>query len=149
MKDIKLSVTKQEVYDEVMQTTTYAGSKMTSDADAYERIPTVDEDSSQLDRYWSEAKDGACEMFKHELAFESETDGVWELELSLSESFDEALRASMERELHTYFVLSVTAKWYALTNKPEAADSIAQAMNCLESIHRKALYKRRPVRPQL
>ena len=44
------------MFKEVAQTTSYTGAKMDDDANAYERITTVDEDKSELQRFWDESR---------------------------------------------------------------------------------------------
>ena len=61
--EIVLKVSKSEVLHEVAQTTEYTGSKMDDDANAYERISTVDEDNSELQRFWDESRAEIAKMF--------------------------------------------------------------------------------------
>lgn len=180
------TVTMKEVYEEVAQTTSYTGSKMDGDANAYERIFTTDEDQSQLKRFWDESCIAFCEAMKKYLASDTATySGVQvvqprglsditgsavnpgigsivrpglgeslvgeiighEFKLSLSQSFDTALLPSMRKELVSYFVLNITAKWYIFTNKKEADGYAAMAADLLDGLRRKACYKKKPTRP--
>ena len=119
MTDIALTVNKESVYEEVAQTTSYTGAKM-NDELAYNRIFTTDEDKSMLERFWNESKNTACNSLKKILLNEVEREGIYQLSLGLSSSFDEALTESMERSLFSFFVMNITAKWYTFTNKEEA-----------------------------
>lgn len=143
---VKLTVNRKAVMDEIARTTSYTGSKM--GAEDYERIFTTDEDLKALDRFWNESTSDVCEVLKKYLAGEAEAeDGTYELTLELSVAFDDTLREPMERELFSYFVMSITGKWYAWANKVESDKYAAAAATQLEGIHRKACYKRRPTRP--
>jgi len=119
MTDIALTVNKESVYEEVAQTTSYTGAKM-NDELAYNRIFTTDEDKSMLERFWNESKNTACNSLKKILLNEVEREGIYQLSLGVSSSFDEALTESMERSLFSFFVMNITAKWYTFTNKKSA-----------------------------
>lgn len=146
MTEITLKVKKEDVYEEVAQTTSYTGAKM-DDEHAYERIFTTDEDKSMLERFWGECKNTVCNSLKKVLSDEGETDGEYELALGLSDAFDETLTASMQRSLFSFFVMNITAKWYTFTNKEEATGYATEAATYLDDIKRKAFFKKRPTRP--
>ena len=117
------------------------------DENAYDRIFTTDEDQSILGRFWNESKNTVCNTTKKLLASESETNGVFTLDMQLSASFDEALTESMQRSLFSFFVMNITAKWYTFTNKQEATGYATEAATYLEDIMRKAYFKKKPMRP--
>ncbi len=142
-----LIIDKAKVYEEIAQTTSYTGTKMQNDPDAYKRIFTTDADQSQLERFWSESCIIVCQTLKKYLVSDKETDGGHEFEMEFSKSFDAALLPSMRDELFSFFVMNITAKWYAYSNKEEAPQYAATALSLIEGVHRKACYKRRPVRP--
>lgn len=146
MIDIILTVNKEKVYEEVAKTTSYTGAKM-DDEFAYDRIFTTDEDKSMLERFWCESKNTICNSLKKTLLDETEADSEYRLSLGLSNSFDEALKESMQRSLFSFFVMNVTAKWYTFTNKEEAAGYATEAATYMEDIMRKAFFKRKPMRP--
>lgn len=151
--EVILDISKEDVYAEVAQTSSYTGAKMESDdGDAYDRIFTTDEDKSQLERFWNESCVTFCEMMKRYLVSDSliETNGTvtgHRFEMEFSKSFDEALLPSMRQELFSFFVMNITAKWYGFTNKKESPEYASAAATLLEGIHRKACYKRKPQRP--
>lgn len=141
-----LSVNKENVYNEVAKTTSYAGAKMDDEA-AYDRIFTTEEDKTMLERFWDESKNTICNSMKKFLVNEKESNDTYTLTLNLSASFDESLLESMERSLFSFFVMNITAKWYTLANKREATDYAAGAATNVEDIMRKAFFKKKPKRP--
>lgn len=147
MKNIIFSIDRAKVYEEVAQTTSYTGAKMVGDKDAYDRISVIDEDKSQLERFWAESCASAVEALKRFILKEDQTSEIFTMELELSPSFDDELVKSMQKELFSYFVMSVTSKWYTFTNKDESGDYTDAAASFLESVRRKAFYKRKPTRP--
>lgn len=146
MIDTTLTVNKEKVYEEVAQTTSYTGAKM-EDEHAYDRIFTTDEDKSMLERFWNESKNTVCNSLKKILLNEIEASGEYQLSLGVSSSFDEALTESMNRSLFSFFVMSITAKWYTFTNKEEATGYATEAAIYMEDVMRKAFFKKRPIRP--
>ncbi len=54
----------------------------------------------------------------------------------------------MGKSLRSYFIQSISAKWFVFTNKKEAGDYAAAATMHLDDVKRKAMYKRQPMRPR-
>lgn len=145
--DVTLSISRSEVFNEVAQTTSYTGAKMTDDKDAYNRISTVDEDQSELKRFWDESRAEVAQTFIRMLTSESMTGDTYNLVLNVSVSFDRALLPSMQLGLFSYFVQSIAAKWYVFTNKKEAGDFSDRGSALLEEVKEKAFFKKKPQRP--
>ncbi|MCM1318757.1 MAG: hypothetical protein NC217_00010 [Muribaculaceae bacterium] len=173
--EITLTLSKEDVMKEVAVTTAYTGGKMDKDENAFNRISTVDEDETHLERFWEECRADLCQELIGLVTFEGMTTttsavqpvnpdvpvltaiaptlpGVtlkehYELRLDVSRSFDSALLPSMKLSLFSYFVHGIAAKWYIYTNKGEAGDYADKASTLLDDIHRKALYKKKPTRP--
>ena len=110
--NIILSISKSAVFKEVGQTTSYTGAKMEADANAFERISTVDEDQPELGRFWDESRAEVAQAFIRMLVSEgmAEDGDTYQLELNVSVAFDNALLPGMELGLFSYFVQSITAK---------------------------------------
>lgn len=142
-----MTVRKEAVYEEVAKTSSYTGAKM-EEGSAYERIFTTREDREMLERFWNESKNAVACAMKKFLVSEEERDGVYELTLDFSASFDESLLKSMESSLFSFFVMSIVGKWYSFCNKEEASDYASGATTTLDDILRKAFYKRKPTRPR-
>ncbi len=145
--EITLTINQQSVLNEVARTTSYTGAKMDDDANAYERISTVDEDQGELQRFWDESRAEVAQTFMRMLTSESMEDGVYNLKLNVSASFDEALLPSMQLGLFSYFVQSIAAKWYVFTNKKESGEFANVGKGLLDEVREKAFYKKKPTRP--
>lgn len=146
--EIVLKVSKSEVLHEVAQTTGYVGAKMDNDENAYERISTVDEDNSELQRFWNESRAELAKAFIRVLEFEGmQSDDTYSLVLNVSVSFDVALVEGMQLGLYSFFVQNITAKWFVFTNKKEAGDYAGKAAEILAEIREKAHFKKKPTRP--
>lgn len=148
MKELKITIGKDRVYEEVAQTTSYTGAKMMEgDQGAYDRIFTTDADRSQLERFWAESCAAACEAMKKYLTGTDDTTDGFTMELELSASYDETLSDSIRKDMESFFVMNITGKWFSFTNKPECGDYAAGAASFLESVKRKACFKKKPKRP--
>lgn len=146
--DITLTVSKSEILQEVAQTTGYVGAKMDDDENAYERISTVDEDNSELQRFWNESRAELAKAFIRVLESEGmQSDDTYNLVLNVSVSFDVALVEGMQLGLYSFFVQNITAKWFVFTNKKEAGDYADKAAEILAEIREKAHFKKKPTRP--
>lgn len=166
--EITLSINKEDVMKEVAVTTAYTGGKMDKDDNAFNRISTVDEDETHLERFWEECRADLCQELIGLVSFEGMAfDDIihvnpdivvprvsavsrhmhYEVRLDVSKSFDNALLPSMKLSLFSYFVHGIAAKWYIYTNKGEAGEYADKAATLLDDIHRKALYKKKPTRP--
>lgn len=146
MNEKTLTTDKNDVYEEVAKTTSYAGAKM-DDATAYDKIFTTDADKEMLERFWQESKNTVCNVLKKQLVKEEETDGTYRLTLGLSAAFEDCLLPGMERSLRSFFVENIISKWFIFANKGEASVHAASAATHIEDIKRKALFKQRPTRP--
>jgi hypothetical protein len=149
-------INKQEVYTEVAQTSSYTGAKMDDDATAFDRISTTDEDQSQLERFWNETCVSVSEVMRRFLSDEGDAYTVsgdtktyvgYSFTFEFSSSFDTKLLPSMQKELFSFFVMNITAKWYGFTNKKESSEYATAAAGLLEGFHRKACFKKKPQRP--
>lgn len=145
--EITLQISKSAVLQEVAQTTNYTGAKMDDDEKAYDRISVVDEDNSELQRFWDESRAEVAKAFIRLLVSEGMNGDNYELKLNVSVSFDDSLQPSMELGLFSYFVQSITAKWYVYTNKKEAGTFDERGSELLQEVKEKAYYKKMPTRP--
>lgn len=155
MKNIRLTINKAYVYDEVAKTTAYAGAKMmVEDATAYERIFTTDEDRLLLERFWVETCNAVTNQFKPFLvSIDSQpiSHGVdlarnYSVGLELSSSYDDNLTEAVSTSLFSFFVASIVSKWFAFSNKPEAESYAVGAATIMDDVMRKIYYKKKPTR---
>lgn len=149
-----ITVNKKKVYDEVAKSTSYTGAKMAGDELAYERIFTTDEDQLMLERFWMECCNDATNEFRPFITSVTEQgdSGVISLgnnytaTLALPSSFDENLIPSMQNSLFSYFVNSISGKWYKMTNKEEYESYLRDAQTNLLDVRSKLYYRKKPTR---
>lgn len=151
--NVILSINKDAVFNDVAQTTSYIGAKMDDTMQAYERIFTTDDDKEKLMRFWDDSENLLCTNLKRFLVSEQETgsnaNATYNITLSLSSSFDIKLTRSIQNAIFSYFVASIVAKWFTITNKDEAAGYATEAAAHLEDALSKIYYKNKPQRPVL
>ena len=68
--EITLSISKEDVMQEIAVTTAYTGGKMDNDEKALHRISTVDEDENHLERFWEESRADICQELIGLVTFE-------------------------------------------------------------------------------
>lgn len=71
--EITLTLNKEDVMKEVAVTTAYTGGKMDTDENAFNRISTVDEDETHLERFWEECRADLCQELIGLVTFEGMT----------------------------------------------------------------------------
>lgn len=143
---VTLTINKKSVYEEVGKAASYVGAKM--DADTYDRMMVTDENEELLDSFWEEAKTTALNSLKEWLAEGKEDAGNFTVALELPPSFRLELKEAMQSGLFSFFVQTIVAKWFMITNKEEAGAYATAASGFIEQVH-KAMYERkRPQRPK-
>lgn len=145
--EITLTINKPAVLTEVARTTSYTASKRVGDDEALDRIATVDEDQEELQRFWDESRAEVAKSFIRLLASEGMNGDDYEVKLNVSGLFDMSLLPSMQLGLFSYFVQSITGKWYVYCNKEDAGAFADRGSALLQEVREKAFYKKRPTRP--
>lgn len=147
---IIIDIDKEAVIREVSQTTSYTGVKRDSkeDSEAYERLRTTEADGSQLERFWQESRTGLCDRLKRYLDAEGETSEGLRLQIRKPGSFDIVMLESIERDIYSYFVMSIIGRWYMLCNPQESEGYLTVSEALLKDIVRKVIYKIAPERPR-
>ena len=126
--NITLNVSKAEVLRQVAQSSAYIGAKRqeqpkAEDPEALDRIGTIDEDRSELERFFGEARvelvnliDGA--VVNEGFVVDNEPDH-YVLELKVPDDFNSALQSVYELGLTSYFVNSLLAMWLVYTHSDD------------------------------
>lgn len=144
METITLNISRKDVYTEVDKTTDYTGAKLNPKEDgARDRIVATEYDLKTLSRFWEETCSTANERLKEMFVGGSlPASEDYSVTLQVSVAFDKELIPSVEAALRSYFIVSITGKWYVFANKTEAAPYFAEAATLMEDVRRK-LYSRR------
>jgi hypothetical protein len=139
--EITLTISKPEVMKEVAQTTSYTGAKKVGDDGALDRIATVDEDQPELQRFWDESRAGLVQALIRVFVSDGMDGDNYEVKLSVPGNYNMTLLPSMQLELFSYFVYSITGKWYVYSNKEEAGAYAEMGDSLLQELMEKSLYR--------
>lgn len=168
MAELTLSILKSAVLNEVYKQTAYVGAKITQSdgTNAYDKIYATADDAAMMERFWKEAIAFTTGNLKSYLkscktkvlngvAAEIETSPAeavaaltLEIVLTMPEGrYNASQNNSIVVSLYSYFVNYMTARWMAITNKPEAEYYEKYAQTSMEDVMRKVFSKTRPAKP--
>lgn len=162
MKECELRIAKSEVYTEVAKTTAYIGAKLADadakqlDAEAYDRVMTVDEDGVMLERFFTQAEDIAttslsewCDVQAHTCPPNRDSDltDAYEVDLHMTDNFDDRLVPSIETALYSFFVEYVVYQWLMIAQPEMAPAHQEAAVKHLRDVSEKVHRRLRPERP--
>ena len=147
MRDIRISINKDEVYEEVAKTTAYIGGK-NLDANGkslYDQVFVTDADREMLEGYWNAAIGDVSVALYSVLAFENsyeeETFG-----LRVSNVFKETLVKTLETTAFSYVVNKIVAEWCLVVSKDKAEDYLSKANALLVKMDAILYIRKRPTR---
>ena len=143
MNTVVLTVSKDTVYQEVAKTTAYTGAKMKDEPQAYDRIPVIEADKVQLDRFWREACHTATQLFMPFLVTtDQEVDYV--AILQMSGSYDVNLNDSVQGALGSMFVNHLIRKWFEVTNRGDLELYQQLELDALRKLRSMIYYRKKP-----
>lgn len=143
MNTVVLTVIKDTVYQEVAKTTAYTGAKMKDEPQAYDRIPVIDADKVQLDRFWEEACHTATQLFMPFL-ITTEQNGNYVATLQMSGSYDVNLNDSVQGALGSMFVNHLIRKWFEVTNRGDLELYQQLEIDALRKLRSMIYFRKKP-----
>ena len=145
-----VNISKEKIYREVARATLYSGAKHPgSDAAMLSRVAVIDADRPMLGQFCDEALASARLALRQVLESAASDDSSITLVFRLSPASDGVQTAGICDSLTDYMEKAVTARWLAFSDKTGAEAYAAEAQMLLDECRRKALYKRKPMRPKL
>jgi|WetSurMetagenome_2_1015567.scaffolds.fasta_scaffold104977_2 hypothetical protein len=150
--DITITIKKSSVYEEVAKTTAYAGAR--DEEVKYDRVFTTEDDRLMLERFWREACTFSTDIMKKFIStvttpVNSQTVDLtddYEAVLSMPSAFDSNLTGSIQESLFSYFVNSISAKWFKITNRKDAEIYTADATSFLNKVKTDIFFRKNPTR---
>lgn len=143
MITVVLTVSKDTVYQEVAKTTAYTGAKMKDEPQAYDRIPVIDADKVQLDRFWREACHTATQLFMPFLVT-TDQNVDYVATLQMSSSYDVNLNDSVQGALGSMFVNHLIRKWFEVTNRGDLELYQQLEIDALRKLRSMIYYRKKP-----
>ena len=147
MRDIRISINKDEVYEEVAKTTAYIGGK-NLDANGkslYDQVFVTDADREMLEGYWNAAIGDVSVALYSVLAFEN-SDEEETFGLRVSNLFKESLVKTLETTAFSYVVNKIVAEWCLVVSKDKAEDYLSKANALLVKMDAILYMRKRPTR---
>lgn len=149
MRDIRISINRDEVYEEVAKTTAYIGGK-SLDANGkslYDQVFVTDADKEMLEGYWNASIGDVSVALDSVLAFENSDSGEEEtFGLRVSNLFNESLVKTLETTAFSYVVNKVVAEWCLVVSKDKAEDYLSKANALLVKMDAILYMRKRPTR---
>lgn len=148
MKTIKIDIKRVEIDRELSKITSYTGAKGVPkpNLEDFDRIATVDEDASLLDRYWTNAYNVLAEHLREFLESTEADSEEMSFTLLLSSAYDDSLTQSVKEELFAFVAATMTKSWFDITYPDKSAEWEAESMRLLAGISRKLFHRRKPTR---
>lgn len=149
MKTINIIIPKRSIENAVSENSAYAGAKgcgEENDGRLFDRVSTVEEDSSLLSRFLTDAFGVAQERLKSFVADAGITDSEIRLTLSASEAADETLLLSIPDTFEAFLSAAVTARWMRFTFPEKVAEWEHEASRLLSELENRLLHRKPPRR---
>lgn len=150
--EVKLSVSKSSVMNEVAKQTSYIGAKITikDGSNAYEQVFTTNDDYAMLERYWREAVNATTGNLRKFIQSVSDvpdsptvnTDEVFIMVMDMPSRYDGNQTGTIQASLFSYFVNFITSKWLAIAYKEDAEYYERYATESMKEILIKIYYKK-------
>lgn len=149
MRDIRISINRDKVYEEVAKTTAYIGGK-NLDANGkslYDQVFVTDADRDMLEGFWHDAIGDVSAALESVLATErSDSDEEEIFGLRVSTLFKGSLAKTLEITAFSYVVNKIVAEWCLVVSKDKAEDYLSKANALLVKIDAILYMRKRPTR---
>ena len=148
MADSTLTITKNDIYEEVAKTTAYIGKKTTVEdgKSAFDQIFVTEADLAMIERFFNESLDALRNVLKQ---FISGVDGTITWKLDMPSRFDDNLLSSINSSANSFMVNSIIGKWCEITANDKVKEYADNAAALLLDIKEKAFYKKKPTRTKI
>lgn len=145
MKELRITIARDNVFEEVRKTTAFDGAKRENGDGTYDRVMATEDDRQIMARAFDEATQAAESAFA-DIAYDVETnDEQWGVTLRLPNSFNEKATQSINSDVFSFFCESLLEKWYAST-LPDASSRHAQlALGYLTDASKKIWFRSAPI----
>lgn len=145
MKDFSITVSRDNVYEEVRKTTSFDGAKRDNDDGTYDRVMATEDDSQMMARSFDEAMQAAESAFA-DIPYDVNTDDErWGVTLHVSNSFNEKAVQSINSDMFSFFCESILEKWYASALPDASARHGQLALGFLTDAARKIWFRAAPI----
>lgn len=151
MADFTLTITKNDIYEEVAKTTAYIGKKTTVEEgkSAFDQIFVTEADLAMIERFFNESLDALRNVLKRFISGDSVANGTISCNLDMPSRFDDNLLSSINSSANSFMVNSIIGKWCEITANDKVKEYADNAAALLLDIKEKAFYKKKPTRTKI
>lgn len=149
MRDIRISINRDKVYEEVAKTTAYIGGK-NLDANGkslYDQVFVTAADREMLEGFWHDAIGDVSAALESVLVTEkSDSDEKETFGLRVSSLFKGSLAKTLESTAFSYVVNKIVAEWCLLVYKDKANEYLSKENALLDKMDALLYMRKRPTR---
>lgn len=149
MRDIRILINRDKVYEEVAKTTAYIGGK-SLDANGkslYDQVFVTAADREMLEGFWNDAIGDVSAALGSVLVTEkSDSDEEEIFGLRVSSLFKGSLAKTLESTACSYVVNKIVAEWCLLVYKDKAKEYISKESSLLDKMDAILYMRKRPTR---
>lgn len=150
METITIKIDQSEVYEEVAKATDYTWSKLEgASGELRDRILAADADLAEMGRFWDEGLTAIKEALKEMVAGGQMRQSVYELELEVSNSYNQGLNGAVAGAMRSFMVMWMVGQWFRYSNKGEAGQYIEEARGYLLGAERMLYSRKKPRKPSV
>ena len=151
MADFTLTITKNDIYEEVAKTTAYIGKKTTVEEgkSAFDQIFVTEADLAMIERFFNESLGALRNVLKRFISGDSGANGTISWNLDMPSRFDDNLLSSINSSANSFMVNSIIGKWCEITANDKVKEYADNAAALLLDINEKAFYKKKPTRTKI
>lgn len=151
MANFTLTITKNDIYEEVAKTTAYIGAKnkLEDGKSAFDQVFVTDADLTMIERFFKESLDALRNVLKRFISGGSGADGTITWQLEMPSRFDDNLLESIKSSSNSFLVNSIIGKWCEITANDKVKEYADNAAALLLDIKEKAFFKKKPTRTKI
>ena len=146
MKIIQISISKQEILENVALQSAYTGEKASQGAALFQKVATVNADNSLLLRLFDEMAGQITDRLKNFIVECENDESGLALKLELSGAYDDALTPSVKSDLFAAFAAGVVYRWLSFSFPDRAPEWAQKTDKLLERVFTKLYNRRKPTR---
>lgn len=149
MKDINITVKKDDVYEEVAKTSAYIGGKNVdgNGSSLYDKVFVTDVDKEMLERFWQDALNSISFLVSGILSHtDVDDDGNYTMSLMLPENFQMTQLPILHSTIVNYVENAIITEWCNVSAKDEVTAYAEQAAALLKQVRNLIYSRRRPIR---
>lgn len=149
MQDVKITIKKDDVFEEVEKTSAYVGSKNidSNGRSLYDSVFVTDTDRQMLERFWQDAQNSVSSALSRVIGHtDVDSNGNYTICLAMPDNFQIEQLPNLQSTAMNYVVNVIVAEWCNVSAKGEMENYTKQAETLLLQMKRIIYSRCRPIR---